>query len=49
MENVLAWGLVIAFAGGLIRGTTGFGASMVMKFCFQIYLIYFFLIIFFYI
>ena len=30
MENVLAWGLVIAFAGGLIRGTTGFGASMVM-------------------
>lgn len=30
MENGLAWGLVIAFAGGLIRGTTGFGASMVM-------------------
>ena len=30
MENVLAWGLVIAFTGGLIRGTTGFGASMVM-------------------
>lgn len=30
MENGLAWGLMIAFAGGLIRGTTGFGASMVM-------------------
>jgi len=24
------WGLVIAFVGGLVRGTTGFGAAMVM-------------------
>jgi len=30
MDRVLAWGLVIALAGGLVRGTTGFGAAMVM-------------------
>lgn len=30
MDQVLIWGLVIAFAGGLVRGTTGFGAAMVM-------------------
>ena len=30
MDSILAWGLLIAFAGGLVRGTTGFGAAMVM-------------------
>ena len=30
MDHVLAWGLLIALAGGLVRGTTGFGAAMVM-------------------
>ncbi len=30
MDHVLIWGLVIAFVGGLVRGTTGFGAAMVM-------------------
>lgn len=30
MDPVFAWGLVIALAGGLVRGTTGFGAAMVM-------------------
>lgn len=30
MDYVLIWGLVIALAGGLVRGTTGFGAAMVM-------------------
>ncbi len=30
MDRVLAWSLLIALAGGLVRGTTGFGAAMVM-------------------
>lgn len=30
MDHVLIWGLVTAFVGGLVRGTTGFGAAMVM-------------------
>ncbi|RZL89013.1 MAG: sulfite exporter TauE/SafE family protein [Variovorax sp.] len=30
MDHVLAWSLLIALAGGLVRGTTGFGAAMVM-------------------
>ncbi len=30
MDRTLAWGLVIALVGGLVRGTTGFGAAMVM-------------------
>lgn len=30
MDAVLIWGLVIALVGGLVRGTTGFGAAMVM-------------------
>lgn len=30
MDPVLAWSLLIALAGGLVRGTTGFGAAMVM-------------------
>ncbi|MDE2395982.1 MAG: sulfite exporter TauE/SafE family protein [Burkholderiales bacterium] len=30
MDRVLAWSLAIAAVGGLVRGTTGFGASMVM-------------------
>jgi uncharacterized membrane protein YfcA len=30
MDHVLAWSLLIALVGGLVRGTTGFGAAMVM-------------------
>lgn len=30
MDYVLTWSLLIALAGGLVRGTTGFGAAMVM-------------------
>ena len=30
MDHVLIWSLVTAFVGGLVRGTTGFGAAMVM-------------------
>ncbi|GAA4342442.1 hypothetical protein GCM10023165_24200 [Variovorax defluvii] len=30
MDRVLAWSLLIALVGGLVRGTTGFGAAMVM-------------------
>lgn len=30
MDHVLTWSLLIALAGGLVRGTTGFGAAMVM-------------------
>lgn len=30
MDKSLAFGLLIALVGGLVRGTTGFGASMVM-------------------
>lgn len=30
MDDVLTWSLLIALAGGLVRGTTGFGAAMVM-------------------
>ena len=30
MDRTLAWGLVIALVGGLVRGTTGFGAAMDM-------------------
>jgi hypothetical protein len=30
MDSVLAWTLLIALVGGLVRGTTGFGAAMVM-------------------
>lgn len=30
MDKVLAWSLLIALVGGLVRGTTGFGAAMVM-------------------
>ncbi len=30
MDSTLAWTLVIATVGGLVRGTTGFGAAMVM-------------------
>jgi uncharacterized membrane protein YfcA len=30
MDPVLAWSLLIALVGGLVRGTTGFGAAMVM-------------------
>lgn len=30
MDTLLAWALAIAVAGGLVRGTTGFGAAMVM-------------------
>lgn len=30
MDSVLTWSLLIALAGGLVRGTTGFGAAMVM-------------------
>lgn len=30
MNDVLAWSLLIALVGGLVRGTTGFGAAMVM-------------------
>ncbi len=30
MDTPLAWALVIAGIGGLVRGTTGFGAAMVM-------------------
>lgn len=30
MDYVLTWSLLIALTGGLVRGTTGFGAAMVM-------------------
>lgn len=30
MDGTLAWALLIAAVGGLVRGTTGFGAAMVM-------------------
>lgn len=30
MDTTLAWALAIALTGGLVRGTTGFGAAMVM-------------------
>ena len=30
MDNLLIWTLLVALIGGLVRGTTGFGASMVM-------------------
>ena len=30
MDTTLVWALVIATVGGLVRGTTGFGAAMVM-------------------
>jgi uncharacterized membrane protein YfcA len=30
MDQTLAFGLLIALVGGLVRGTTGFGAAMVM-------------------
>lgn len=30
MDKLLAWSLLIALVGGLVRGTTGFGAAMVM-------------------
>ena len=30
LDSTLAWALVIALMGGLVRGTTGFGAAMVM-------------------
>lgn len=30
MDAILAWSLLIAGIGGLVRGTTGFGAAMVM-------------------
>jgi len=30
MDRTLAWALLIALVGGLVRGTTGFGAAMVM-------------------
>ena len=30
MDRTLAWGLGIALVGGLVRGTTGFGAAMIM-------------------
>ena len=30
MDNLLIWTLPVALIGGLVRGTTGFGASMVM-------------------
>jgi uncharacterized membrane protein YfcA len=30
MDSTLLWALLIALVGGLVRGTTGFGAAMVM-------------------
>lgn len=30
MDSMLTWSVLIALAGGLVRGTTGFGAAMVM-------------------